>query len=125
MKQKPTSINERRRYIRTDKLLPMTISLKEEKSYRDIHATTRNISATGTMAETTEKLAVGSTVKLEISIPGAANPVHGNGTVVWSTPISGAGKYYNGIEFVGIEEDNKNTFLKFLCDAIYRVSTGE
>ena len=30
--------------------------------------------------------------------------------------------YDIGIELTEIEEDNKNTFLKFLCDLIYNLS---
>jgi len=41
--------------------------------------------------------------------------------VVWSIE-SGSSKshsYSSGIDFEKIEEDNKNTFLKFLCDLMY------
>jgi len=43
------------------------------------------------------------------------------GVVVWSIE-SGSSKshsYSSGIDFEKIEEDNKNTFLKFLCDLMY------
>ena len=118
-------MDERRRYIRTDKSLPLIIYLKEGKLVKEAHTTTRNISATGVMVECDKKLPVGTEAKLDINTPGSANPVHGIGRIVWSSPLSGGDRYRTGIEFVRIEEDNKNTFLKYLCDAIYKSSTKE
>ena len=56
-----------------------------------------------------------------LTLPEAKNPVHIQSNVVWHSPASGAGQELAdvGFEFIKIEEDNKNTFLKFFCDLIY------
>jgi hypothetical protein len=72
------------------------------------------------MFETDRKLPTGTDVKIDIHTPKGGNAVHCAGRVIWSTQTSDSLKYYNGIEFTNIEEDNKNTFLRFLCDAIYK-----
>lgn len=112
-------IREKRRFIRTETSIPMSLHFKKRDQLKKVETVTRNISATGTMVELKEQLPVGAEVKIDLNTPGSPNPVHCRGRVIWSTPISEAGKYSCGIEFINIEEDNKNTFLKFLCDTIY------
>ncbi|MFH1867675.1 MAG: PilZ domain-containing protein [Candidatus Omnitrophota bacterium] len=116
------SSKERRIYIRTDTSVAMTVYVKRNGDSEQIQAITKNISATGVMAEIDKDLSLSTEVKLELTPPGSANPVHCGGTVIWSTPLQETGKYQCGILFTAIEEDNKNTFLKFLCDTIYKAS---
>jgi len=111
---------ERRRYIRTETSVPMTIYIKQDDAAKAVNANTRNISASGSMLEVGSKLPVGKEVRIEIDAPGSANPVHCRAKIVWAAPIPNTGRYHCGIEFTNIEEDNKNTFLKFLCDVIYK-----
>lgn len=118
-------IKEKRRYIRTDTSIPMTLHLKEGKQAKELQSITRNISATGMMIEIGKQLPVGAEVKIDLNTPDSPNPVHCIGKVIWSSPASEGGKYNSGIAFTNIEEDNKNTFLKFLCDTIYKTSSGE
>ena len=62
-------------------------------------------------------------IEVKLEIPGAHNPVHANGKIIWKKQISleDNAPYEVGVEFIEIEEDNKNTFLKFLCDLIYNL----
>jgi hypothetical protein len=76
------------------------------------------------MAEAEKKLPVESEVRIDLKIPNAPNPVHCSGRIIWSVSAKGPGVYNCGIEFIEIEEDNKNTFLKFLCDAIYKATSS-
>ncbi len=82
---------------------------------------TRDVSAGGIQLLTDEKLETGSKIQFKIHIPEALNPAHLSGVVLWSREVPEGGKmsYAAGIEFADIEEDNKNTFLKFLCDLMY------
>jgi len=115
-------MKEKRRYIRTDTSMLMVLRLKEGDSLREIKSVTRNISATGMMIEVENELPVGTQIQIDLTAPESVNPVHCVGKVIWSAPLAGGGKYTNGVEFTNIEEDNKNTFLKFLCDVIYKAS---
>jgi len=49
--------------------------------------------------------------------------VHAKGKVIWIKQLSLEDDAARdvGIELIEIEEDNKNTFLKFLCDLIYNL----
>jgi hypothetical protein len=71
---------------------------------------------------TEERLEIGSKVEFKIFVPEALNPAHLNGIVLWSKEITSekGPSYAAGIEFGKIEEDNKNTFLRFLCGLMYR-----
>ena len=87
---------------------------------------TKDISAGGIQLLTEERLDVGDKLEMKFYIPEALNPAHLAGIVLWTKEISG-GKtpsYSSGIEFKDIEEDNKNTFLRFMCDLMYR-KTGK
>lgn len=113
---------ERRRYVRLLTPIPVAYTVPKTGS---VHTTaSKNISADGMRFETNDKsLREGDVIELKLTIPGAPNPVHAKGKVVWKKKMSleDAAPFDCGLEFTDIEEDNKNTFLKFLCDLIYDI----
>lgn len=114
---------ERRKYTRLQVPIHIDYTIPGRDNIR--HATTTDLSADGLRFEAADKdLKESETIELKLNIPGAVNPVHTNGTVVWKKKISleDGAPYGFGIEFEGIEEDNKNTFLKFLCDLTYNIA---
>jgi c-di-GMP-binding flagellar brake protein YcgR len=112
--------NEKRNFIRTDVSVPVDIYIQKDKEIEKIPAKAWNISASGIMLESGVDLKVGMQAKINMIPPGTLNPVHCSGKIVWSTTSSKKGRHNLGVEFLAIEEDNKNTFLKFLCDLIYK-----
>ena len=113
---------ERRKYIRLKTPVPITYTISDTGSMHK--SVTKNISAEGLRFETTAKdLKEGSIIEMKLELYGANNPVHVSGKVVWKRQLSleDNAPYDVGIEFTDIEEDNKNTFLKFLCDLIYNL----
>lgn len=122
--KKPKDIQlERRRFVRLD--TPIMVSYILPKADTILHTSTKNISADGMRLQTFEKsIKEADIITLNLHIPGAVNPVHAQGTVVWKKRISleDGAPYDVGIEFSGIEEDNKNTFLRFLCDLMYTIA---
>ncbi|MFC1806961.1 PilZ domain-containing protein [Candidatus Omnitrophota bacterium] len=121
---RPSGSQERRRYIRSDTAVPLTLFLSNAAVTEGIQTVTKNISSTGIMVEVDEQLPLGAEAKLELNTPGGSNPVHCSGKIVWSNRLGETDKFHSGIEFVKIEEDNKNTFLKFLCDIIYNTGSA-
>jgi len=114
-------MREKRRFIRFDMAAKVDYILQKEPKVQKM-GMTKNVSAEGIQLLTEEKLDTGKKVDLKIFTPGALNPAHMNGIVLWSKEV-GAGQklsYCAGIEFGKVEEDNKNTFLKFLCDLMYK-----
>ncbi|MFH1645207.1 MAG: PilZ domain-containing protein [Candidatus Omnitrophota bacterium] len=121
-KNNVSGAEEKRSYIRTRKDIPLLLKVHEKGKPDGEPSVAKNISATGMMIEVSSKYPAGIELKIELQTPEASNPVHCIGRVIWATPISGSEKFHCGVEFVRIEEDNKNTFLKFLCDTIYKSS---
>jgi len=112
-------IEERRRYLRLN--VPVEIEYALPSSDRRCSTTTKDISAFGIKFLSQDKLQVNALLEITLRLPNTQNPVHVTGRVAW---LKRAGSEDNspcdiGIEFVKIEEDNKNTFLKYLCDVIY------
>lgn len=126
MAKTPQKLTERRKYIRLRAAIDTTYIVSETgKMYT---TTTKDLSVDGLRFETHDKdLKESSIVELKLSIPGSTSPVHAKGKVVWKRKISleDEAPYDIGIEFSSIEEDNKNTFLKYLCDLIYSLPKGE
>lgn len=120
-----TGSDEQRNYIRTNVYVPMFLYLQGAKQDNKIAARTRNISASGMMIELDQDIPVGSQARIDIIPVDASNPVHCSGKIVWSVFSESQSKFNCGVEFIAIEEDNKNTFLKFLCDLIYKTGTAE
>lgn len=114
-------MREKRRFIRFDVSLKVNYVIQKEPKAEKT-GIAKDVGAGGIQLLTKEKLKIGNKVDLKIFTPEALNPVHMKGIVMWSNEIS-SGKnvsYTNGIEFGQIEEDNKNTFLRFLCDLMYK-----
>lgn len=120
-----TGSREKRNYIRTHVSVPILIYIQRKNDTEKITARAWNISASGMMIETNAKLHVGIEPGIDVIPPGSLNPIHSKGKIVWSTARSTGNGYNYGVEFISIEEDNKNTFLKFLCDLIYKSTERE
>jgi Tfp pilus assembly protein PilZ len=94
---------------------------EKEKIY---NTTAKDISADGLRFQATNKtLKEGALIEMKLDIPDVSNPVHAKGKVMWKKKLSleDAAPFDIGTELVEIEEDNKNTFLKFLCDLTYNL----
>ncbi len=117
-----TGSAENRTYIRTETSVPVKLQIEAEGSIQLIKGVTCNVSATGMMIELDQKIALDTKLGIDILPSGASNAIHCDGKVVWVSQSEKIDHHYCGIEFADVEEDNKNTFLKFLCDAIYNTS---
>lgn len=117
-------MREKRRFIRFGVSLKVNYIIQKDPRAEKT-GITKDVSAGGLRLLTEEKIEVGNRVELKIFIPEALNPVHLNGTVLWSREET-SGKdlrHCAGIEFGKIEEDNKSTFLRFLCNLMYKKET--
>ena len=112
---------ERRRYIRLGAPVPVAVRIKQGNTVEEIQTQTKNISATGLMLEIAKNISPDTTVELSLAPAETPNPIHINAKVIRSAKIENKDLFSTGIEFSKIEEDNKNTLLKFLCDRIYRL----
>ena len=115
---------ERRKYIRLR--TPINISYTIPETGKICATVTKDISADGLRFETHDNdLRESAVIELRLEIPAAPNPVHAKGRIIWKRKLSleDSAPFTVGIEFCEIEEDNKNTFLKFLCDLIYNMQT--
>ncbi|MFA6142225.1 MAG: PilZ domain-containing protein [Candidatus Omnitrophota bacterium] len=116
-------IIERRSYLRLKTALNTTYTVTG--SNRIHKAAAEDISAEGLRLVASDKsLKEGDALEMKLEIPGGNNPVHANGRVIWKRKLSleDASPLSVGVELVEIEEDNKNTFLKFVCDLIYSLT---
>lgn len=82
----------------------------------------KNLSPLGIKFETNRELKNGEGLELTMSLPDTKNPIHIQAKVVWHKKASLEDKapFDVGCEFIKIEEDNKNTFLKYFCDMMYK-----
>jgi len=111
---------ERRKFTRYT--VPLKISYVLDGDNLVQKGTTKNISSLGIRFESERLLKEGSNLELKLELPTAPNPVHAQGKLVWvrKLTLEDNSPYEVGMEFLKVEEDNKNTFLKFLCDLAYK-----
>ncbi|MBL7156794.1 MAG: PilZ domain-containing protein [Candidatus Omnitrophica bacterium] len=110
---------ERRRYLRVK--TPLKIRLINKNNVI-CQTTTKDITPHGLRLEIKDEgININDETELKIEIPNTPSPIHAKAKVVWKKKLSSEdGAPYNiGCEFTKIEEDNKNTFLKFFCDLLY------
>lgn len=112
-------MEEKRRYLRLNTELEVEYIL--DNSDRIYRAFTRDISASGLRFATKDDMKEGVNVEVKLKIPNVQNPIHAFAKIIWIKKIEAAKNALQevGIEFIKIEEDNKNTFLRYLCDLIY------
>ncbi|MFA6320672.1 MAG: PilZ domain-containing protein [Candidatus Omnitrophota bacterium] len=114
---------ERRSFIRLRQPISITYTVAGQDKIHNVVA--KDISADGVRFQTTDKeISEGNVLETKLDIPEVANPVHASGKIMWKKKLSleDNAPFDVGIEFLEIEEDNKNTFLKFLCDLVYNLS---
>ena len=113
---------ERRSFIRLREPISVTYTVA---GYEKLHTVTAaDISADGIRFRTPDKqLEEGDLLEMKFDLPAVPNPVHAKGKLLWKKKLSleDAAPFDAGAEILAIEEDNKNTFLKFLCDLIYNL----
>ncbi len=111
---------ERRKFTRYT--MPLDIAYIMDGENIVYRGKTTNISSLGIRFESESNLKEGATIELKIAVPDAPNPVHAQGKLVWvrKATLEDNSPFDVGMEFLKIEEDNKNTFLKFLCDLAYK-----
>ncbi len=113
---------ERRSFIRLREPINITYTVSGNNKVHNV--TSKDISADGLRFQTHEKkLKEGDVLEMKLDIPEIANPVHAKGKIMWEKKLSleDNAPFDVGAELIDIEEDNKNTFLKFLCDMIYNL----
>lgn len=117
-------MREKRRFIRFEAMLKVKYIVQDKETPIERNGITKNLTAEGIQLVTDEPILEGVSIELKVELPGALNPVHIYGSVVWTEESkTEKGSVFNsGIKFIKIEEDNKNTFLKFLCELMYKKS---
>ncbi len=115
-------IAERRGFIRLRQPINVTYTTAPGNSVYSV--TAKDISADGIRFQIADKtVKENESLEIKLDIPAAANPIHAKGKVMWKKKLSleDGAPFDIGVEFSEIEEDNKNTFMKFLCDLIYNL----
>ena len=110
---------ERRKYLRAETPLSIRI-IARNKVVQETR--TKDISPLGMRFEANDSdIDINDIIELRIEIPDTLGPVHARAKVVWKKKLSTKNGSLTdiGCEFTKIEEDNKNTFLKYFCDLLY------
>ena len=113
---------ERRSFIRMREPIAITYTVQTRDKVHNV--TAKDISADGLRFPTNDKiLKEGELLEMKLDIPNIPNPVHARGKIIWKRKLSleDNAPFDVGAEILEIEEDNKNTFLRFLCDLIYNL----
>ena len=113
---------ERRSFIRMRE--PISVSYTVAERDKVYNVTAKDISAEGLRFQTTDRMIKeGDTLEMRLDIRAVANPVHVKSKIMWKKKLSleDNAPFDVGTELIEIEEDNKNTFLKFLCDLLYNL----
>ncbi len=120
----PKGNAERRKYLRIE---APPVGLRVITGDGDIEKPKlKDISPIGIRFETKKELKDGEKLELTLELPDTKNPVHIRGKVVWykKTSLENHAPFDIGCAFIKIEEDNKNTFLKYFCDLMYGKKEG-
>jgi hypothetical protein len=114
---------ERRRFVRID--IPLKIVI-ENGGITDEVLTT-NISPVGLRFGISRELKKDEPLKITLYLPEENTPIGLDAKIIWQikTSLEDKAPYDVGVEIVAIEEDCKNTFLKYLCDLLYRSTYKE
>ena len=109
---------ERRRFIRID--TPLRVKIHAEGNVNEV--VTKNISPIGMRFEIGKEIKNSDDLDLSLYIPTSESPIRLKGRIVWQrkTSLEDNSPYDVGLEIIEIEDKNKNLFLKYLCDLLYK-----
>ena len=109
---------ERRRFVRIE--VPLKVIVKTEDQLDE--AITRNISPVGLRFEIGRQMEEAEMLEMSLYLPQIHDPIRLEGKVVWQkkSSLEDNAPYDVGVEITNIDDNNKNTFLKYLCDLLYK-----
>ena len=116
---------ERRKYLRIGAPLRVRAISKDSNV---CETQTKDISPLGLRFEVKGcGFDVDDSIEIKIELPKGLSAVHAKAKVAWKRKITteDASSLDIGCEFTKIEEDNKNTFLKYFCDLLYERGKGD
>lgn len=108
---------ERRRFVRIEVPLRLLVELNG----RTEEVQTKNISPVGIRFQISAELDTAKDLHLKLFIPILGKPIDLVAKIVWQSKISleDSSPFDVGVEIMDICEENKNVFLKYLCDLLY------
>ena len=114
---------ERRRFVRVE--TPLRVDIKSGD--RTEKVVTKNISPVGFRFEVKKKFDDLSPLEMTLHLPMDNMVISLEGKVIWQSKVSleDRAPFDVGIDIVGIEDKNKNVFLKYLCDLLYESTYQE
>ncbi|MDP8299516.1 MAG: PilZ domain-containing protein [Candidatus Tantalella remota] len=114
---------ERRRFVRID--IPLKIVIENGGITDEV--LTKNISPVGLRFGIPRELKKDEPLKITLYLPEGNTPIGLDAKIIWQikTSLEDKAPYDVGVEIVSIEEDCKNTFLKYLCDLLYKSTYKE
>ena len=115
---------ERRTYLRVVKPLNIRTISKQNVIQE---AQTKDISPRGFRFEAKKDiLDINEAIEVKLELPKAPGVIHARAKVAWKRKLSAESGAPSdvGCEFTKIEEDNKNTFLKYFCDLLYECKSA-
>ncbi len=111
---------ERRRFIRIETPLKLTVTTAEGAD----EVVTKNVSPVGLRFEIGKKLKETAKLDLSLHLPISDKPIRLVGKIIWQekTSLEDNAPYDVGVEITEVEDRQKNTFLKYLCDLLYNAA---
>ena len=108
---------ERRKFIRAS--IPLRILVRD--GFSETEAVTRNISPAGISFYSDKSVPSDKETEVLLFLPDKEEPVSVSAKAVWQRKASleDNAPYDTGIEILDIREEDKNSFLKYLCDLLY------
>jgi hypothetical protein len=108
---------ERRRFVRIE--IPLKVIVKAGDRVDEV--ITKNVSPVGLRFEVNKELKAPEGLDLSLYLPSDEKPIKLKAKVIWQDKISleDNAPYDVGVEITEIDDKNKNSFLKYLCDLLY------
>ncbi|MBN1697475.1 MAG: PilZ domain-containing protein [Spirochaetales bacterium] len=112
-------VKDKRRYRR--RFISLNVAYDMSPEQRWLESTTRDIGAGGICLITTSPIEVGKVVDIKFHIPDEQKPVKVSGKIVWNEEYKegGGGKFYNGIQFIRIDEADRDLIGKYVDSATF------
>ena len=109
---------ERRRFVRIETPLKVVIETKDG----NYEVKTTNVSPVGLRFDLPKELPESDDIKVSLYIPTSSSPIRLTCKLVWQVKksLEDTAPFDVGVEVIHIGDDNKNDFLKYLCDLLYK-----
>lgn len=112
------AVEEKRRYKRTESVIPVQYRNLRKSGEASVGSLTKNVSEGGICFKTTEFISLACRLVVELELPALSKPIKAISKVAWIRKISTTDQYEVGNQFLEMTKEDKKNIADFISELL-------